>query len=210
MVSQLRGDEPHLELGDSGENVQELQYRLYRLGVYREFPDGTYNMTTENAVRELQSSLGQDNTGEVTTETWEAIVHWEQQSSLDYQYHSPSDALDQLRYDLDHPQAQPGEVSPDGQWQWNGTDWVAASAASPHSGQVSEDGQWRWTGSDWVAAAADAHSGQLSDDGQWRWSGTGGVAPNSRDNAQDHAHDTGGQLSPDGYWRWTGSDWVVA
>ncbi len=218
MVSQLRGDEPRLELGDSGESVQELQYRLYRLGYYRQFPDGTYDMATENAVRELQSSLGQDNDGMVTTETWEAIVHWEQQSSLDYQFPSPSDAIDQLRYDLDHPQQN--EVSPDGQWQWNGTEWVAAGSAAAAggatggapAGQLSEDGQWQWNGSEWVAAAATAETGQhsgnhsdtgqLSEDGQWRWTGSAWVAAT--------AQDGDGQLSADGYWRWNGTEWVAA
>ena len=204
MVSQLRGDEPYLELGDSGEGVQELQFRLYRLGFYRHFPDGTYNMMTENAVRELQSSHGQDSTGTVTRETWEAIVYWEQQLSLDYQYYSPSDALSQLRYDLEHPQEQYelNELSPDGQWRWNGVDWVAATAPDAHTGQVSPDGQWRWDGSDWVAAAAQPHADEISPDGQWRWNGTDWVAAT----AADHV----GRVSPDGYWRWDGNDWVVA
>ena len=224
MVSQLRGDEPRLELGDSGEGVRELQFRLYRLGFYRQFPDGTYDMTTENAVRELQSSIGQDNTGEVDTRTWEAIVHWEQQSSLDYQFPSPSDAIDQLRYDLDHPQPQQDELSPDGQWRWSGTEWVAAEGSastggSGAAGQLSEDGQWRWTGSEWVAAAGEGQQhesqsgGQLSEDGQWRWNGTEWEAasgPASGGQASGGQHDSVGQLSPDGYWRWNGTEWVAA
>lgn len=196
MVSQLRGDEPPLQLGDSGDGVRELQFRLYRLGLYRQFPDGTYDMVTENAVRELQSSYGQDNTGEVTADTWAAIVHWEQQSSLDYQYPSPMDALDQLRYDLDHP------ATGDGQWAWDGREWVAASGtgAEARVGDVSPDGQWRWDGRDWVAAAS--VPAEFSPDGAWRWDGAQWVAAT----AQDHV----GRLSPDGYWRWDGSDWVVA
>ena len=220
MVSQLRGDEPDLALGDSGEQVQELQFRLYRLGYYRHFPDGTYDMTTENAVRELQSSLGQDNDGMVTRRTWEGIVYWEQQNSLDYQWSSPSDALSQLRYDLEHPEQrfEINQLSDDGQWRWTCVDWVAA-AAEPHGGQLSPDGHWQWNGSDWVAAAGaasggaaggeasgaehgDVHADQLSPDGNWRWNGQDWVAAT----AQYHA----GQLSPDGYWRWDGSDWVVA
>jgi len=210
MVSQLRGDEPRLELGDSGEGVRELQFRLFRLGYYQQFPDGTFDMTTENAVRELQSSLGQDNSGEVTTDTWEAIVHWEQQSGLDYQYSNPSDAIDQLRYDLDHPQPQQEQLSPDGQWRWNGTEWVAAEAASTHVGQVSEDGQWRWSGTEWVAAAADAHTGQVSEDGQWRWNGTDWVAANAHQGTGEATNGAAGIVSEDGQWRWTGTEWVAA
>src|SRR3954447_21749606 len=204
MVSQLRGDEPYLELGASGEGVQELQFRLYRLGYYRQFPDGTYNMTTEDAVRELQSSHGQSPTGEVTSDTWAAIVYWEQQQGLEYQYSSAWDALTQLRYDLEHPQRQyaVNEVSPDGQWRYNGTEWVAAEAPAQHVGQVSADGQWRWDGSDWVAASANPHADEISPDGQWRWDGTDWVAAS----ASDHV----GRLSPDGYYRWSGTDWVVA
>ena len=220
MVSQLRGDEPRLELGDSGEGVRELQFRLYRLGFYRQFPDGTYDMFTENAVRELQSSLGQDNNGEVTTDTWAAIVQCEQQSGLEYQYQSPSDAIDQLRYDLDHPQPQPDEVSPDGQWRWNGTDWVAAEGATTHTGQVSDDGQWRWNGSEWLAVTADPHGGhaedlhggQLSEDGQWRRNGSEWLAARE-DGAGSHsgtgADGNVGLLSEDGYWRWSGTEWVA-
>jgi hypothetical protein len=159
MASQLRGDEPALALGDSGDGVRELQFRLYRLGWYPQFPDGTFDLLTENAVRELQSSYGQDNTGEVTTDTWAAIVYWEQQVGLDYQYPSPSDALDQLRYDLEHPvpaddQSAAEEVtefSPDGYWRWDGSDWVATTAED-HIGRLSPDGYWRWDGADWVLA----------------------------------------------------------
>jgi hypothetical protein len=185
VVSRLRGDEPALELGDSGEGVQELQFRLYRLGYYRQFPDGTYDMATESAVRELQSSLGHDNTGEVTRESWEGIVYWEQQHGLDYEYHSPSDALAQLRYDLEHPQpAHDPNLSPDGHWRWDGSDWVAATATEhhpepAHDPNLSPDGHWRWDGSDWVAAhevaaaqpAADSYVGHVSPDGYWRWNG---------------------------------------
>ena len=43
----------------------QLQFRLYRLGHYRDLPDGTYDMRTENAVRDLQVTLGRTDTGEV-------------------------------------------------------------------------------------------------------------------------------------------------
>lgn len=200
MVSQLRGDEPNLEVGDSGEGVQELQFRLYRLGHYREFPDGTFNMLTENAVRDLQSAHGQDNTGMVTRETWEAIVYWEQQLGLDYQYTSPSYALDQLRYDLDHAQStllQVGQYSDDGYWQWDGHEWVAAA----HAGAA--DGHTEATYADSAATAA-THPAEthFSEDGQWRWDGTNWVAATP----EDHI----GRLSPDGYYRWDGRDWVLA
>jgi len=210
VVSQIRGDEPRLEVGDTGEGVQELQFRLYRLGYYRQFPDGTYDMATENAVRELQSSLGHDNTGEVSPQSWEAIVYWEQQRGLDYQYPSASEALSQLRYDLEHPEMNDPNVSADGQWRWDGFDWVAAGSArtDEQQGELSPDGRWRWNGFDWVAAdagtaatGAQEQAGELSADRQWRWNGSDWVAA-----ADSHV----GQVSADGYWRWDGREWVAA
>jgi hypothetical protein len=37
--------------------------------------------------------------------------------------------------------ASTGQLSPDGYWWWNGTQWVSA---------VSPDGRWRWDGERWV------------------------------------------------------------
>jgi len=59
-----------------------------------------------------------------------------------------------------------GQLSEDGRWRWDGTDWLpvddGGTGASPSgtddhpvggqadgSGQLSEDGQWRWDGTDW-------------------------------------------------------------
>jgi putative peptidoglycan binding protein len=185
-VTSLTGEEPDLELGASGEGVILLQVRLYQLGIYRQVPDGTYDSVTENAVRELQSQLGLDNDGEVHRETWEAVVHQEQQAGIIYQYQSPYDALAQIRYALDHPAEGGGLLSEDGQWRWDGTDWQPAGAsagaagdatAQAGSGEISPDGQWRWDGTDWQPAGdtnggTGAQGGLLSDDGQWRWDGS--------------------------------------
>ncbi len=227
----LTGDEPDLKLGDSGEGVVLLQVRLYGLGVYRTVPDGTFDMATENAVRELQSQGGQDNNGEVTRETWESILYWEQQAGIQYQYSSPYDALSQLSYDLQHPETASGrvpasqgvgQVSDDGQWQWDGFGWQATNggaaqqAGDGYAGQLSEDGQWQWDGVDWQPAHGEAvqqyaaagqqsaagDTGQLSEDGQWRWDG-GEWHPASADS---HL----GQVSDDGRWRWDGNEWQVA
>lgn len=130
---ELTGDEPELKLGDSGEGVMLLQVRLYALGIYQEVPDGTFDLVTETAVRDLQSSLGQDNTGEVTRDTWESIVYWEQQYARPYQYQSPYDALEQIQYDREHPSDASGQYA---------TEY----------GTYSEDGRWRWDGSQWQVA----------------------------------------------------------
>jgi hypothetical protein len=195
----LTGDEPNLELGDTGEGVVLLQVRLYGLQIFREIPDGAFGMSTENAVRELQSQLGLDNSGEVNRETWEALFHQEQQVGINYQYLSPYDALDQLRYDLQHggqrdgwgnqfpdDQSHGGELSEDGQFRWDGYNWQPVGGDGPsgagdqgYAGQLSEDGQYRWDGSDWqpVSGAGgsgqgDSHVGELSEDGQYRWDGS--------------------------------------
>ena len=219
MVGELTGEEPDLQLGDGGEGVLLLQVRLYQLRLYRQLPDSTYDMATENAVRELQSAVGADNTGEVTRETWEGIVHLEQQYGVYYQFNSPYDALAQLRYDLEHPGGASGDfpagdasLSDDGQWRWDGNDWQPVQGGSEHggalyAGQVSDDGQWSWDGSQWQAAgggqAGGSSDGQLSEDGQWRWDGSQWQAAQGGDGFA-------GQLSEDGQWRWDGNQWHAA
>jgi peptidoglycan hydrolase-like protein with peptidoglycan-binding domain len=219
-------DAPELKVGDSGEGVVMLQVRLYQLKLYRQMPDGTFDMTTENAVRELQSQVGQDNSGEVTSETWDAILHVEQQYGIQYQYASPYDALDQLQYDLQNPSQASGNfpagdpaLSEDGQWRWDGNDWQPAAGADSVGGavgqgpgQLSEDGQWRWDGNDWQpasgggAGSADPQAGQLSEDGQWRWDGSQWQAAGGDGYSDGYS----GQLSEDGQWRWDGSQWQAA
>ena len=237
-MAELTGDEPDLKVGDSGEGVVMLQVRLYGLGLYQDVPDGTFNMTTENAVRELQSQLGQDNNGEVTRETWEAILHFEQQYGIQYQYHSAYDALSQIRYDREHrgeggeydEAGQAGYPSDDGghygQYSRGGT-----TAQDGYVGQLSEDGQWQWDGTDWQPAAAggaayastggygqpDSYAGQLSADGHWQWDGTDwqpantdGAAQASTSGGYGQSDDYVGQLSEDGLWRWDGNQWQAA
>jgi hypothetical protein len=47
---------------------------------------------------------------------------------------------------------QKGQVSPDGQWFWDGTSWLTT---------LSPDGAWRWDGRIWVAAGVTS-GGQLT------------------------------------------------
>jgi hypothetical protein len=234
-VTSLTGDEPDLELGATGEGVLLLQVRLYALGIYRQVPDATYDSNTEQAVRDLQSQLGLDNDGEVHRETWEALLHQEQQYGIQYQYQSPYDALAQINYDLEHPQeggAGGGQLSEDGQWRWNGSDWVAADGSQGgggggyggdgSGGELSPDGQWQWDGSQWQAAGAGAGGygageygaagdagggGELSPDGQWRWDGANWQpATGGQQSGSEHV----GMVSDDGQWRWDGAQWQVA
>jgi hypothetical protein len=55
-------------------------------------------------------------------------------------------------------QFQTGNVSPDGQWRWNGQQWAPNAPQSPHpqqfqSGGMSPDGRWKWEGQQWVPNA---------------------------------------------------------
>ncbi|MDX6230199.1 MAG: hypothetical protein QOI76_3589 [Frankiales bacterium] len=85
--------------------------------------------------------------------------------------------------------AQPErQLSPDGMWEWNGTQWVPAeqqqAAPEPEpvkvERQLSPDGHWEWDGSAWVPAQQEA------------------VAPVP----------AGAHVSPDGHWWWDGSQWL--
>jgi len=225
-VSQLTGDEPDLKSGDSGEGVVLLQVRLYGLGLLKTVPDGTFNMTTENAVRELQSTLGHDNNGDVTKDTWEAILYLEQQYGINYQYTNPYDAVSQINYDLQHPE-DGGPYSHFAGAQFGRDEYGhnryedaqhAAAQLQHYAGQLSEDGQWRWDGAEWqpahsgdagYAGHSDSYVGQLSADGQWRWDGTDWQPAHDSGHAQA-ADSYVGQLSADGHWRWDGREWQVA
>jgi hypothetical protein len=80
------------------------------------------------------------------------------------------------------------QLSPDGMWEWNGTQWVPAdqAAAEPEpepakaERQLSPDGHWEWDGTAWVPAQQEA------------------VAPVP----------AGAHVSPDGHWWWDGSQWL--
>jgi hypothetical protein len=89
--------------------------------------------------------------------------------------------------------AQPErQLSPDGMWEWNGTQWVPAEqqqaapepVAEPEpvkpERQLSPDGHWEWDGTAWVPAQQEA------------------VAPVP----------AGAHVSPDGHWWWDGSQWL--
>jgi peptidoglycan hydrolase-like protein with peptidoglycan-binding domain len=80
----LTGDEPNLALGDSGEHVAELQSRLRGLGLFVGLPEGSYDGATEDAVRQLQSLLGQSNDGTVSADTWRALDEYMVNSGLEY------------------------------------------------------------------------------------------------------------------------------
>jgi hypothetical protein len=132
----------------SSEWVVRAGLALREAGYLTADPTGVFDEEFAAAVAAFQEARGIHEGGEVGPFTWDAL--------------GVQDAAAQYAT---------GEYSEDGQWQWDGNDWVAAGtaddtagtaepatadhaadhAAAP-AGQLSEDGQWRWDGSQWQAA----------------------------------------------------------
>jgi len=60
------------------------------------------------------------------------------------------------------PQVKVGDLSPEGHYRWNGSEWQlvghessppSSDASAPARGQLSEDGYYRWNGSEWQLVA---------------------------------------------------------
>ena len=152
MVPPLTAGES-LAFGDDGEQVGELQRQLRYLGYYQGEVDERFTDDTQTAVLEFQRASGRAEDGRVEVELWEA---------LDAEARSAG-------YDSDVRQDEPaesGQLSEDGQWWWDGTEWQAVDTQEPaiESGQLSEDGQWRWDGSEWRAAESTGEPGQQGEE----------------------------------------------
>ena len=78
-VSELETTYPgELTVGDTGEGVFTLQYYLAYLALFipslsRITADGSFGPSTENAVRQYQTTYGLENTGVVNDITWDSI-----------------------------------------------------------------------------------------------------------------------------------------
>src|SRR4051794_17257545 len=141
----LRGDEPDLALGDSGDHVAELQDRLRALQLHDRFPDGTFDAATESAVRQLQSDVGHDNHGQVTQETWRALDDRLLQYGMAY---DSSAGVGNQHWD----QTSGGEVvaetsiaEVDSHHHWDGQQWL------------------EWYGAEWTATLGDGANQLLAD-----------------------------------------------
>ncbi len=68
--------EPELVLsqGDQGEQVRELQHRLYQLAWWPELTTGRYDGETREAVRGFQRKRGIEATGQVDDKTWQRLT----------------------------------------------------------------------------------------------------------------------------------------
>lgn len=137
-MSELPPLTEELAAGDQSDHVVAMQERLAEFGYFHDAADGVFGESTEDAVREFQRAYGLPEDGRVGPETWEA--------------------LDRETAGYAEPEAEP-----------------EAEPAGPEVGELSEDGQWRWDGSDWqpvtTTEPTDAAPGMLSEDGLWRWDG---------------------------------------
>jgi Putative peptidoglycan binding domain len=152
-------------MGDSGAAVAELQQRLEHLGYYTGSVDGQYGESTEAAVREFQSAIGENADGIVGTGTWRDVSQHAHNAGYDvnsFGGQGDQGAAATQQYSEDTGGGfEVGALSEDGQWMWDGSDWQPVSATdpsgeqqqSPEVGQLSEDGYWKWDGTEWVPAA---------------------------------------------------------
>jgi len=160
------GHGERLGTGDEGEQVGELQRWLQHLGYYHGEVDQRFGDTTEWALREFQRATGRPDDGAVDVETWESLDRDAQ--SAGYDPYARDSAQDSAASQADGADESAGQLSEDGQWRWDGSEWQpvaqepgADTAAERH---VSEDGQWWWDGSQWQPVAGDAAPAGAKDD----------------------------------------------
>ena len=148
MVRPLAAGES-LAFGDDGEQVGELQRQLHHLGYYQGEVHERFDDATQTAVLEFQRAAGRTEDGLVEVEFWEA---------LDAEARSSGYEQD-VRHD---EPVESGQLSEDGRWWWDGTEWKAVDTQEPtiEPDQLSEDGHWLWDGSEWRAAEADGETAQ--------------------------------------------------
>jgi hypothetical protein len=120
-MSTLAGDEPDLQLGDSGEHVTQLQDRLRGLKLLDKFPDGSYDDATETAVRQLQSDLGLTADGTVGHETWEALDRHMLDQGLQYNHYA---GAAQQHWDVGQEDENDNAVAQQVEPYWDGQQWL--------------------------------------------------------------------------------------
>lgn len=137
----------------ASEWVSHAAQALREAGYLTADPSGTYDEDFAVAVAAFQRDKGIDEEDHVGPRTWDALgVHDTEPAT---EHGTEPDAAHE-------PAAVAvGAVSEDGQWQWDGTEWVvaapqAAVAATDTvtetvAGTVSPDGQWQWDGAAWAA-----------------------------------------------------------
>lgn len=69
-----------LKYGETNDAIENVQYKLTKLGYYEDSLDGSFGLLTEHAVKKLQSSNHLTITGKVNSETIEAIS-WQEKTT---------------------------------------------------------------------------------------------------------------------------------
>ncbi|MGB3443151.1 MAG: peptidoglycan-binding protein [Actinophytocola sp.] len=121
--------------------VLEAGRALQREGYLRSEPTGSYDEEFDTALRSFQSDRGIYEEDQVGPQTWTALG-----------IEDPADGG--YSEEPESSEMPVGQLSEDGQWQWDGTQWVPAeSSQEPAQAPVlSEDGQWQWDGTQWIPA----------------------------------------------------------
>jgi peptidoglycan hydrolase-like protein with peptidoglycan-binding domain len=113
-----------LAVGAEGEHVQALQEMLQHLGYYQGQIDAQYGEMVEGAVREFQRMVGHQEDGQAGTDTWHELLHQVQQVMGSEE--APAEAAEEAVEAVEQAAIQVGQLSEDGAWQWDGTEWKAA------------------------------------------------------------------------------------
>jgi peptidoglycan hydrolase-like protein with peptidoglycan-binding domain len=123
------GHGERLGTGDEGEQVGELQRWLQHLGYYHGEVDQRFGDATDWALREFQRATGRPDDGAVDVETWESLDRDAQ--SAGYDPYAQDSAQDSAASQADGADESAGQLSEDGQWWWDGSQWqpVAGDAA---------------------------------------------------------------------------------
>ena len=103
-----------LAKGDQNDHVYALQQLLGHLGLYQGEQDGYFGDALEDAVRQFQHAFGHDEDGQAGDELWHEIAH--EAASQGYGQHHEEEP------------APAGQLSEDGAWRWDGTEWQPVEA----------------------------------------------------------------------------------
>ena len=131
---------------------------LREVGYLTAEPTGVYDEEFAAAVAAFQRDRGISEDDQVGPLTWDALGVRDSGESY---------GADEFAADVSADIVAVGTLSEDGQWQWDGMEWVAApataTAMSTEAGQLSDDGQWRWDGTAWAAVTAAPVDAALGD-----------------------------------------------